>query len=287
MKSLNTTVLMPVHGEARYLDEAIYSVLAQTKKELELLIVFDRPELKVIQIVEKFQNMDKRIRSVYSTTPGISAALNLGLTECKTELVARLDCDDMMDSKRIEKQELLFLNENVVCVGSQLRIMNEDGRTVRFTHYPINSFGLKSSLRIRNVVAHPSVMFRKKAVDFAGGYRSEFNGAEDYDLWIRLSRIGDLVNIPEPLTNYRIHENQTSGRNKDIQVKLDANVRKNNYTKLTEKPGLLSALLINEAINRSGINRINKMVLAMFISPLAVARFLIWQYFPEVFSNDR
>jgi hypothetical protein len=130
-------------------------------------------------------------------------------------------------------------------------------------------------------------MLRKKAVNFVGGYRSEFNGAEDYDLWIRLSRIGQIVNIPEPLTNYRLHENQTSGRNKDFQVKLDANVRRDNYKRLKDKPGLMSALLINEAINRSGMKRINRMALAALVNPLAVAKFLMWQYFPEVFSNDR
>jgi glycosyltransferase involved in cell wall biosynthesis len=287
MKTPNTTVLMPVHGEARYLDEAISSVLSQTSKNFELLIVFDRPDFEAIQIVERYQKMDSRVRSVHSTTPGISSALNLGLSESKAELIARLDCDDVMDSKRVEKQELFFLDEQVVCVGSQLRIMDQHGTTVRFTHYPSNSFALKSSLRIRNVVAHPSVMLRKKAVNFVGGYRSEFNGAEDYDLWIRLSRIGQIVNIPEPLTNYRLHENQTSGRNKDFQVKLDANVRRDNYKRLKDKPGLMSALLINEAINRSGMKRINRMALAALVNPLAVAKFLMWQYFPEVFSNDR
>jgi cellulose synthase/poly-beta-1,6-N-acetylglucosamine synthase-like glycosyltransferase len=287
MKRLNTTVLMPVHGDAPYLAQAINSVLAQTKKEIELLIVFDRPGQQAVETVEKFQSADERIRSIHSTAPGISAALNYGFVHSNTPFIARLDCDDVMHHERLERQESILLDEGVVCVGSQLRIMDVNGRTVRYTHYPTRYFEIESSLRIRNVVAHPSVMFRKKAVIDAGGYRSEFNGSEDYDLWIRLSRIGRIVNINQVLTDYRIHQNQTSSRNKETQLQLDANVRKSNFTRLKDKPGLVSALLINEAINSSGISRISRMILATFANPLVVISFLTWQFVPEVFSNDK
>jgi glycosyltransferase involved in cell wall biosynthesis len=240
-----------------------------------------------VATIEKFQAIDQRIRIVHSTTPGISAALNLGITEANTNLIARLDCDDVMEPERLEIQESVLRDERIVCVGSQIRIMDHSGRTVRYTHYPTKYAAIRSSLRIRNVVAHPSVMSRKSSIGLAGGYRSEFNGAEDYDLWIRLSRIGRIVNIALPLTNYRIHENQVSSRNKEIQTHLDANVRRNNYRKLMDKPGLISALLINEAISKSGIKRMFRMVLATCINPFAVTKFLIWQYIPEVFSNDR
>jgi glycosyltransferase involved in cell wall biosynthesis len=287
MKSPKTTVLMPVYGEAPYLNEAIRSVLAQTRKELELLIVFDRPDRHAIDTVKKFENSDDRIRSIYSSTPGISAALNLGISQSNTALIARLDCDDVMDPERLEKQESVLQDESIVCAGSQLRIMDQNGITIRYTHYPTSTSAIKSSLRIRNVVAHPSVVFRRTAIDIAGGYRSEFNGAEDYDLWIRLSRIGHILNMGEPLTSYRIHKNQASARNKEIQIQLDANVRMDNFRKFTDKPGLVSALLINRAINSSGVRRMKDMVLAAFINPLVVSRFVIWQYVPEAFSNDR
>jgi glycosyltransferase involved in cell wall biosynthesis len=278
---------MPVHGEAPYLDQAIKSVLVQTRREFELLIVFDRPGQQAVETVEKFQYEDERIRSIYSYSPGISAALNYGLLQSHTPFIARLDCDDVMHRERIEIQESILLDERVVCVGSQLRIMDVNGNTVRYTHYPTRHFEIASSLRIRNVVAHPSVMFRKNVVINAGGYRPEFNGSEDYDLWIRLSRIGRIVNINQAFTNYRIHQDQTSSKNKEIQLQLDANVRETNFTRLRDKPGMQSAFLINEAINSSGISRISRMILATFANPLAVIRFLTWQFIPEVFSNDK
>jgi glycosyltransferase involved in cell wall biosynthesis len=287
MKIPNTTVLMPVHGEAPYLDQAIKSVLVQTRKEFEFLIVFDRPGPQAVETVEKFQYEDERIRSIYSISPGISAALNYGLLQSHTPFIARLDCDDVMHPERLERQESILQDERVVCVGSQLRIMDVNGNTFRYTHYPTRHFEIASSLRIRNVVAHPSVMFRKYVVINAGGYRPEFNGSEDYDLWIRLSRIGRIVNINHAFTNYRIHQNQTSSKNKEIQVQLDANVRESNFTRLRDKPGMLSALLINEAINSSGISRISRMILASFANPLVVISFLTWQFIPEVFSNDK
>lgn len=287
MNTPNITVLMPVHGLAPYLGEAISSVLAQTKGEIELLIVFDRPEQNAIDTVKEFEKIDGRIRSIHSSEPGISAALNLGISQSNTALIARLDCDDVMDPERLEKQELVLQDERIVCAGSQLRIMNSNGIAIRYTHYPTGASAIKSSLRIRNVVAHPSVTFRKAAFDLVGGYREQFNGSEDYDLWIRLSRIGRIVNMAQPLTNYRIHENQASGKNKEIQIQLDASVRLNNFKKLTDKSGIISALLINKAINSSGHQRLWRMVLATLINPFAVIRFLIWQYIPEVFANDR
>jgi hypothetical protein len=192
-----------------------------------------------------------------------------------------------MEKDRLEKQETILQDEKVVCVGSQMRIMDRFGSTIRHTHYPTKFNEIKSSLRIRNVIAHPSVMYKKSAVEHVGGYRSEFNGSEDYDLWIRLSNVGQLVNLNESLTNYRIHENQASSKNKAIQIQLDANVRQRNFSKLRDKPGLLSAYLINEAINSFGIQRVYRMITATLVNPIVVLRFLIWQFLPEVIANEK
>lgn len=279
-------VLMPVHGTAPFLDQAIESVLVQSINDFELLIIFDRPHQDAVSTVERYKSVDPRIFTSFSMSPGISAALNLGLAQSKAALIARLDCDDVMEKNRLQEQEAILENENIVCVGTQMRIMNKNGNTVRYTHYPTRSFPVKSSLRIRNVVAHPSVMYRRTAVNLVGGYRSEFNGAEDYDLWIRLSKIGRIVNINKPLTNYRIHDNQASGKNKEIQNRLDSEVRSSNFVKLLDKPGLISAKLINEAINSSGLKRMTHITFAGFINPIVVARFLMWQVIPEVLSHD-
>ena len=287
MMNSQVTVLMPVHGFAPYLDQAIESVLRQTINELEILIIFDRPHIKTVNVLDEYQTRDDRIRSAFSTTPGISAALNFGLSLTSTDLVARLDCDDVMDESRLEKQLLIMRNDRIVCVGSQLRIIDQDNREIRFTHYPTTPSSIKSSLRIRNVVAHPSVMYKKRAVDLAGGYRSEYNGAEDYDLWIRLSKIGQIVNMAEPLTNYRMHKNQYSRKNSHLQRKLDGDVRQNNFRQLRERPGLASALLINLAIGSSGLRRVGYLGLAMLLNPITVIKFIIWQAIPEVLSNGK
>jgi glycosyltransferase involved in cell wall biosynthesis len=252
------------------------------------LIIFDRPHLDTVKIVDKYQIMDRRIRTAHSTTPGISAALNLGLSLTSNELVARLDCDDVMDKSRLEKQQLILKDDRIVCVGSQLRIIDENDNEIRFTHYPTTSHSIKSSLKIRNVVAHPSVMYRKRAVEIAGGYRTEYNGAEDYDLWIRLSKVGQILNLAEPLTNYRIHDNQYSSKNSHVQIKLDGDVRLNNFSHLRERPGLASAIFINKAINSSGlVKRVGMAGIAMLLNPLAFIKFILWQVIPEVVSHGK
>lgn len=287
MRNPNITVLMPVHGQAPFLEKAIESVLAQSIKDLELLVIFDRPNEDAISTVERYKAGDVRIRTLFSTTPGISAALNQGLAESNSALIARLDCDDVMEKNRLREQETILQDDRIVCVGSQLRIMDENGNTLRHTHYPTKPASIKSSLRIRNVVAHPSVMYRKTAISLVGGYRPEFNGAEDYDLWIRLSKIGQIVNINQPLTHYRIHENQVSVKNKETQISFDAKIRSINFARLRDRPGLFSALLINKAINSSGFKRVTRMGLATIVNPLVVTRFLKWQFIPEVLSNDK
>jgi hypothetical protein len=131
-----------------------------------------------------------------------------------------------MDLLRLEIQhQEITLRKEVLCVGSQLKIINEFGKLIRHTNFPEYCDQIREMMTLRNVVAHPSVLFRKDAFLKVGSYRSFFDGAEDYDLWLRLIKSGEIVNLHESLTSYRIHSAQETRKNREIQQKMDSVTR--------------------------------------------------------------
>lgn len=219
-------VLMPVHGSSPYLGQTLQSVSQSTLANFDLVIVLDRctnPDLyKFVREIP--ENISVSI--LQSEKPGIVPALNLGLTSIQSQYVARIDADDEMQSDRLDKQvRHLTSHPNVVCVGTQLTLINEESEIIGHTRYPIGHEQIKKRLFFQNCLAHPSVMFRRDSVVNIGGYRKFLEGAEDYDLWLRLMRVGNLSNLDENLTRYRISENQFTRKNTNNQELLDNCVR--------------------------------------------------------------
>lgn len=253
------SVLMPVHGSGTYLETAIAGVLSQTYTNFEFLIIFDRPTPSCRSIVEKYQNIDSRIKTIDSFNPGISAALNLGLSESCYEYVARIDADDLMLPNRLKTQvEYLIKNPTLHCVGSQVSFIGEEISSSAKTNYPEKPAEISKALRIRNVMAHPSVLYKKSKVLEAGSYREEYNGAEDYDLWLRLDNRKNLANIHDVLTMYRVHEDQETARNSKTQLALDDKVRVRNLQETTSARELEVANIINATLFDLGTNEKKK-----------------------------
>jgi glycosyltransferase involved in cell wall biosynthesis len=209
--AMSVTVLIPVHGEAPYLQDAVESVINQDHDQWELLLVLDRPDKTLSTISEELGRRDERIKSIVSPGSGIVDALNFGLANAKFDLIARLDSDDLMMPARLTNQVLtISKSEQIACVGSQMSYIDEAGRTLGCSSYPLSHQKIKRHLLYQNCLGHPSVMFRKKAVISLGGYRKILTGVEDYDLWLRLSRKFILTNSELQLTRYRISNNQYS-----------------------------------------------------------------------------
>ena len=154
----------------------------------------------------------KNARFIFANGFGISNALNSGIAVSCSEFIARLDADDIILPNRIEKQySFLVENPQFVLVGTQMTLFKSVGKeSIRITTYPVHNSAIKSVLRMKNCIGHPTVMFRKSIFYSAGQYRSYFNGAEDFDLWIRMSNLGKFKNLNENLTLYRISETQYS-----------------------------------------------------------------------------
>jgi glycosyltransferase involved in cell wall biosynthesis len=147
---------------------------------------------------------------------GIVSALNTGISNSSGIYIARLDADDCMSSDRLKIQvDFLKSNPHIGVVGSQVTYINEVGDKIAESRY-LNGYVFDSPNSFKNCsIAHPSVMIRRDVLEKVGGYTSLliYRGvdfAEDFFLWLRISKISLLFNLQDPLTYYRQHENQVS-----------------------------------------------------------------------------
>ena len=200
------TVFTPFYkANPTYFDETIISVLSQSYRDFEYLMINDGPIEDARRIEKRFR--DPRIRIITTQSPlGLSGSRDAGLREAHGELIAFIDSDDFCEPERLQKQiDFMRANPDHVLVGSALRFIDEKSQTIGHRQYPDNDRDIKARIVAMNCVAQPSVMARRQALIDAGGYTPEFPAAEDYALWLRLARFGKFHNLPEELVAYRIH----------------------------------------------------------------------------------
>lgn len=211
MNAPRVSVIMPVHNAARFVADAIRSVLAQTHRELELLIVDDASTDGSAEVIARFA--DARIQYERSEHPlNAAGARNLALSRARGDFVAFLDADDFAEPTRLARQ-LVLLRDADLC-ASLITLMDEAGRTggggfVRRRH----AAAIAPTLLFENCVALSSVTARRDALL---PFRPEFAPAEDYDLWCRLAPDKRLVIHPRRLTRYRTHSGGVTARQPDL-----------------------------------------------------------------------
>lgn len=192
------TVLLPVFNGAIYLDQAIQSILTQTYSNFEFIIINDGSTDKTKNVLHHYS--DTRIKVITNqTNQGIVTSLNQGIKAATGKYIARMDADDLSDSKRLTKQvEFLENNRDYVLVGSFTQVIDEDGTALYTIEQPSRNAAIKRNLQNNSCIAHGSVMMRKKVVDKIEGYSLDKKvlHAEDYDLFIRMAGLGKIANIP-------------------------------------------------------------------------------------------
>ncbi|MFD2873005.1 glycosyltransferase family 2 protein [Mucilaginibacter ximonensis] len=199
------TVLMPAYNAARFIEEAISSVLQQTFADFELLIVNDGSTDNTPELINTFT--DERIVVINQANRGVAEALNTGLKHARAPYIARFDADDICYPYRLEKQ-IRFLQDNpdYILVGSEAKYILENGdflfdfHCIAYSHEQIID-----KLYFYCPFVHPTVMYRKDAVIEAGGYPGHAHNFEDYLLWTALAGSGRLCNLTEPLIKYRLN----------------------------------------------------------------------------------
>ena len=222
MTSPAVTVLMPVYNAERFVAETVKSVLAQTFRDFEFLIINDGSTDGSLDILHDYAGRDPRFRIVSRPNTGYVVALNEGLELARGEFIARIDADDLADPRRLELQVARMREEPaLVALGSNAAAIDEDGLplgdySVPLTHEQIEASHLQGS----SAIHHPAVMLRPEAVRRVGRYRKELMPCEDFDLWLRLGEVGRLANLPEVLLTKRLFAGSAVATNLANQEKL-------------------------------------------------------------------
>jgi glycosyltransferase involved in cell wall biosynthesis len=205
MADIPITVLMPVYNAGIYLAKSIDTILGQTYRDFEFLIIDDGSTDSSSEILHSYR--DSRIRIIRQENQGVAAALHLGVDLSQGEYIVRMDADDESTPDRLEIQKkTMDRNPQVVLCYGLHDLMDEQGHFLRTCQK--NDFSnvvTKWLLIWNNILTHPTVMIRKKTLQENNlNYRLETNGAEDFDLWNRLSFYGDFLFIPQVLLRYRL-----------------------------------------------------------------------------------
>jgi glycosyltransferase involved in cell wall biosynthesis len=238
MKSPSTpavTVVMSVYNGEEYVGEAIQSVLKQTFRDFEFIVINDGSTDETAQIIGRFD--DPRIRLVNQANQGLVASLNTGIKLARGALIARQDADDVSRPERLERQMAFMVsNADYVVVGCNLIFIDDEGRPVLESPLLLDDGELRLEMLIRSPFGHGSVMYRAEAVRRAGGYRQKYWPAEDYDLWRRLLAEGKFANINEVLYLYRVNDEGISSQNSRQQTTQADRVRNAMWAAVDKSP---------------------------------------------------
>ena len=205
---------MSVYKEPiEWLKLSIDSILQQTFKDFEFIIVCDNPSYKNgIDLLRRYSDKDIRIVLVFNeTNVGLTKSLNRGLAIARGDYIARMDADDISLADRLETQvEYLEHNPDVLVCGSFVDMINDDGNYVRTPYIRTTYSEIKSTLVFGSQLAHPTVMFRASNNGKKMLYDESFRYSQDFALWATLIRNHRIINIPKVLVHYRYSSQQIS-----------------------------------------------------------------------------
>ena len=199
------SVLLPVKGGAHLLKSCLTSLAAQTFSDFEIVLVDDHtPDDSVKEVAVSYPG-SLRYFSLPRGSTGVAAALNYAFLQTDAPLLARADGDDVYSQERLELQvNFLKAHEAVDILGSCVTAILPNG-SQKLWNYPEEDNQIRKGMLLRNTIAHPSVMLRRKVLD-SQEYRDL--AYEDYDLWLRCLKYFRFYNLQKPLMMYTFDENR-------------------------------------------------------------------------------
>jgi hypothetical protein len=203
MKTPRVSVIIPVFNNRAHVGAAIRSVLAQSLRDFELIVVDDASSDGSPEVVAQFA--DDRIRLFrHSKNEGVGAARNHGLDVAHGEFVAPLDADDMFAPNRLREQvDVMERRPRLGLCGSWVRVFG-GGQIPFLMTVPSGAEVVRASMLLTNPFVHSSVLLRRSVLLEHGlRYPAGQPAAIDYDLWRQCARVTEIDNIPRPLSCYR------------------------------------------------------------------------------------
>lgn len=235
MENPKISVVLPAYNASEHLAEAIESILAQTFKDFELLIIDDASTDNTYEIAKRYSDKDPRVKIIQNKKNlNIGGTLNRGINEAQADIIARMDSDDIALPRRFELQyELINSDPEIAVVGGDIIVLEENGHT-HIRNYESDSNKMKKKILRYLPFAHPTTMFRKKYVVEAGCYDPAKSPSEDMNLWIKLGTKYKFGSVTEPVLKYRMYSSSSSNKKlrkveiNTIKMRIEA-VTKYNY----------------------------------------------------------
>lgn len=210
---MTLSVLIPIYNAQNTLERAINSVLKQTLLPHEIICCLNKCTDNTKEILSNLAKQNGTIKIIEQNShSGIVPTLNKCLENVSPSctLIARQDADDFWFPNKLEKQvEFLVKNPDVSILGTQIELVKPNTfEKISNTTYPLDDIGIKTSLfSACNVIAHPSVIFKRDILLRTGGYQDLFPLCEDMDLWLRASKWFKFANLSDILVSYTSTQN--------------------------------------------------------------------------------
>lgn len=261
MKKLKISVIMAAYNSAKYLDESIDSILNQTFKDFEFIIINDASTDDSLKILQRIQEKYKKIILVNNEKNiGPAASRNIGFRMAKGKYIAILDADDVAVIDRLRIQyDFLEKNKDIFLVGGGAIKIDEKGRETILYKPIIEEEKMRKAFLYRCPIHNPTVMFRNEQIFF---YREKFRYAHDYDLFLNLLSKGKrMINIPDILIKYRLHPLSITLSKKGKQRLFMEKARELHLQRVKYEKDKYNGFDPDEILNLDTSKSINKLVL--------------------------
>ncbi|HMU37944.1 MAG TPA: glycosyltransferase [Pseudomonadota bacterium] len=226
------SVMMPVFNAGGFVEQAAGSILGQTMRDLELIVIDDGSTDVSAMILRRLAVEDRRVRFLSRKNEGIVATRNQVLSMARADLVACMDADDISHPQRLARQ-VRYMKEHPECValGSAIVVVDPEGQPIKAPPVALTHAEIDAQLLCGYgwALVQPSAMMRRDAVEKIGGYRAKYDLVEDLDLFLRLAEVGSLANLPEPLLRFRQHFQSTCVTHASEQTDLKVEVVRETY----------------------------------------------------------
>jgi hypothetical protein len=216
----DVTVLIAVRNGQPYVEAAIRSIMAQTLRNIEILVIDDASTDSTPEVLARLAAEDPRLRvETLRENLRLPRALNHGLALARAPYVARMDADDIAHPTRLAVQKrYLDAHPDVALCGTSYRQIDADGKYLRTTFRPRDDAANRWIARFSMPLTHPTFMVRPRDAD--GNltlYDPTWSVAEDYDYLVRVMQRGKVVSLPDVLLDYRVHGSSVTGKNWALQ----------------------------------------------------------------------
>ena len=245
---------MPVWNGEKYLTEAVDSILHQTFRDLEFIIVDDGSTDATPEILKSCS--DPRLQVHCLPHAGIVVALNFGVARARGEWIARQDADDISLPRRLEAQwQALKNHPQAVLSHTDVEQIGEACHSSKHARLPRTRAFTALRLCYQCPIVHSTVLFKKETALAVGGYLPDERHAEDFSLWGRMLEQGEFAGLPEKLVKLRIHSMSVSQQNLEVQLALRNRIATRhckNFMRLSEAEAERARAILGNASSRCG-----------------------------------